>query len=114
MDFYSLALSGFGFSNGSDGALASIMGAFGTMYAVMMLFYCLLFLAGLASVVIWVWMLVDCVRRENYEKENDKIVWILVVALTGVLGAIIYYFLIKRKLDVPAKKIPVSKTKSEG
>ena len=47
----------------------------------------------------WIWMLTDCAKR-NFKKENDKIVWILVIALAQFIGALIYYFMIK----LPNKK----------
>lgn len=48
-------------------------------------------LVGLAMLAVWVWVLVDCATKEPSEG-NDKIVWILVIVLTGILGAIIYVF----------------------
>lgn len=51
-----------------------------------------------AFIAFWIWMLVDCVNR-NYKKENDKIVWVLVIVLAGIVGAIIYYFIVKKVLS---------------
>lgn len=58
---------------------------------------------GLIAVVIsilafifWVLMIVDCVKR-NFKESNEKIVWIIVLIFAGVLGALIYYFVVKRK-----------------
>ena len=42
----------------------------------------------------WIWMIIDCARRD-FKKENDKIVWILVVVLLQILVALIYYFAVK-------------------
>ncbi|HEX8107688.1 MAG TPA: PLD nuclease N-terminal domain-containing protein [Kofleriaceae bacterium] len=36
---------------------------------------------------VWLWMLLDCIR---YENERDKVVWILVIVLAGIIGALIY------------------------
>tara|TARA_Y100000310_G_scaffold94081_1_gene91719 strand:+ start:11986 stop:12222 length:237 start_codon:yes stop_codon:yes gene_type:complete len=49
-----------------------------------------------SSFVFWIWMLIDCIRRD-FEKDDEKIVWLLVVILVQIIGAIIYYFVIKRK-----------------
>ncbi len=49
----------------------------------------------LASTIFWIWMIVDCAQRKM--KDNDKVVWILVLIFLGILGAIVYYFVIKRK-----------------
>ncbi|MCL5070518.1 MAG: PLD nuclease N-terminal domain-containing protein [Actinobacteria bacterium] len=47
-------------------------------------------------------MLVDCVKRDNSEfpsaGESTKTMWLLIVILTGGIGAIIYYFLVKKKM----------------
>lgn len=51
--------------------------------------------------ILWIWMLIDATRRE-FPKSDEKVVWILVLVLAGIMGAVIYYFLVKRKLD--AKK----------
>lgn len=39
----------------------------------------------------WIWMLIDCARNEP-RKGNDRLVWILVIAITHLVGALIYYF----------------------
>ena len=58
-----------------------------------MAFHCLFMLVfmalGIAGTVLWIWMLIDCVTKEP-DQGNDKLVWILVIALTGALGALIY------------------------
>lgn len=56
-------------------------------------FICLFFggLLGLAATVFWVWMLVDCLTNEPSEG-NDKLIWALVIILTGWIGALIYLF----------------------
>lgn len=50
---------------------------------------------SILSVIFWILMIVD-VSTRKFKNENDKIVWILVVVLAQVIGAIIYYFVIKR------------------
>jgi prolipoprotein diacylglyceryltransferase len=63
------------------------------------IFFAILFVALFSLIVLgfvlWVMMLVDCAKRD-FKNENDKVVWILVIVLTGIIGAIIYYFIIKR------------------
>ncbi len=41
----------------------------------------------------WVWMLVDCLTNEPAEDNNEKIVWVVVIALTHWLGAALYFFI---------------------
>ena len=49
---------------------------------------------AIASLVLWIWALVDCAQNEPSEG-NDKVVWILVIVLTHALGAVLY-LLIRR------------------
>jgi len=60
---------------------------------VFMFLFVLIMLAGL---VFWIIMLVDCAKR-NFKKSEDKIIWILIVVLLQVIGAVVYYFVVKRK-----------------
>jgi predicted PurR-regulated permease PerM len=42
----------------------------------------------------WVWMLVDCLSRKRFE---DKLVWVIVLLFLNVVGAVLYYILVKSK-----------------
>ncbi|MBI2657530.1 PLDc_N domain-containing protein [Candidatus Woesearchaeota archaeon] len=44
--------------------------------------------------VFWVVMLIDCIKR-SFKNENEKIVWVLVIIFLHIIGAIIYFFVIK-------------------
>jgi hypothetical protein len=46
-------------------------------------------LAVLAFSVFWIWALVDCATKEPNEG-NTKVVWILVIIFTHLLGALLY------------------------
>ena len=48
-----------------------------------------LFGIGIASAVLWIWMLVDCATKESNEG-NDKLVRILIIIFTQWIGALIY------------------------
>lgn len=51
----------------------------------------------LAILVFWVWMLVDCIQHEfPPQDQNAKIVWILVIIFAGWIGALIYFFVVKK------------------
>ena len=54
--------------------------------------YLLMFGLGIASVVFWIWMLIDCAKYEP-SAGNDKLIWILVIIFLHVLGALLYYFI---------------------
>ena len=48
-------------------------------------------IVGLLGTVFWLWMLIDCLANEP--SGNDKILWTVVILLTHLLGAILYYFI---------------------
>lgn len=47
------------------------------------------------STIFWIMMIVHATRHQI----TNKGIWIVIIVLTGILGAIIYYFIIKRKFD---------------
>ena len=79
--------------------LSSLVGWFVLLIILAVIFGMLLF-------VFWIWMLIDCLKR-NFKKDNDKIVWVLVIVFLSVLGAVIYYFVVK----IGDKKIGKEKKK---
>ena len=46
---------------------------------------------GVLGMAYWIWMLVDCVTKEPSEG-NDRLVWVVVVVSTYIIGAAIYFF----------------------
>ncbi|MFA6240769.1 MAG: PLDc N-terminal domain-containing protein [Candidatus Hydrogenedentales bacterium] len=44
-----------------------------------------------AGMALWIWMLIDCATNEP-PTGNDKVVWILIIAIGQIIGALIYYF----------------------
>ena len=57
----------------------------------LLLFSIFLVPLGLLATAFWIWMLIDCIKNENIGG-NEKIAWVLVIALTHLLGAVIYFF----------------------
>ena len=80
---------------------------FGLLFGFFWLFF---FGLAIASIVFWILMLVDVVKSD-FKEENDKTVWVLVVALAGVIGAIIYYF-VGRANKVEKKEVVLEKYKT--
>lgn len=60
----------------------------GSLFFLFFLFFGVL---GVGGTILWVWMLIDCATKEPSEG-NDKIIWMLVILFTHVIGALIYYF----------------------
>jgi phospholipase D-like protein len=59
-----------------------------------LIFVCLFGFIGLIGIfgtIFWIWMIVDCATNEPSEGQ-DKIMWILIIALTHFIGACIYFF----------------------
>ncbi|MDO8682354.1 MAG: PLDc N-terminal domain-containing protein [Armatimonadota bacterium] len=49
------------------------------------------FIVAALPLAFWIWMIVDCATKEPSEG-NEKLIWILIILLTGPIGAIIYFF----------------------
>jgi len=43
--------------------------------------------------VFWLWMLIDCAKREF----DDKALWIILLIFLNFIAAVLYYFIVKRK-----------------
>jgi len=41
-------------------------------------------------------MLVDCAKRK-FKEDTEKVIWILVLIFTHIIGALIYYIVVKSK-----------------
>lgn len=81
--------------NGEQVPCEELAGAVGAAAPYLIGFMILMVIIGLACTVFWVWMLVHAV---THPVEN-KPLWILILVLTGILGAIIYFFAVKRQFD---------------
>ena len=46
---------------------------------------------GVLGTIFWIWMLVDCATKEPSDG-NEKLVWVVIIVLTHLLGAILYFF----------------------
>lgn len=60
------------------------------------IFILLIIALAIASFVFWILMIIDCVKR-RFKSDTEKIVWIIVIIFAGIIGALIYYFVEKRK-----------------
>jgi len=70
-------------------------GVFSAFMIGMVIFWLVFIVLIILGIIFWIMMLIDAINRK-YPAENDKVVWILVIVLVGVIGAIIYYFVVKR------------------
>ena len=51
------------------------------------------FLFFLALFSFWLWMLIDCARSDD----QKRVKWILLLVFLNIIGAVFYFFLVKRK-----------------
>jgi hypothetical protein len=49
-------------------------------------------LLWLASLVVWIWALVDCIQvaDDSMYQSGTKLIWVLVIVFGSVIGAIVY------------------------
>lgn len=70
---------------------------FAWFFGAMAVFMVLIVLA----VIFWLWMLVDCLTRKDRKFPNrggnERLIWVLVLLFLNVIGALLYYFLVKAK-----------------
>ncbi|BCX50059.1 phospholipase D-nuclease [Haloferula helveola] len=55
-------------------------------------FLILVVLIGLATLGVWLWSLIHCIRN-RYLNDSNRIIGILLIVLLGPLGSLIYLFL---------------------
>lgn len=63
--------------------------------AFVLAYFFFLFLA-LLGFVFRAWMMVDCALRK-FKNKTEKILWVLVIFVAGIIGAVIYYYVLGRK-----------------
>jgi hypothetical protein len=64
--------------------------------AVFMVIGCFVLLLALALLGFQIWMIVDVVTKCP-DRDNTKLVWLLIVILAGWIGGLIYYFVQRPK-----------------
>lgn len=52
---------------------------------------------GIAATVFWIMMIVHAASHPI----QNKAIWIILMVLTGIIGALVYYFVVKRKFIQP-------------
>jgi hypothetical protein len=76
--------------------MVGMMGFFGGMLALGLAFMLLIFILVILVFIFWISMLIDCIQRK-FKDGSDKIAWVLVIILTGIIGALIYFSIVKVK-----------------
>jgi len=63
----------------------------GTILALFGVFWIL----GLIGLILVIWVIYDIVTKQKRMPGVEKVIWILVVLFLGIIGVIIYYFVVK-------------------
>lgn len=58
-------------------------------------------IVGGIGVILWLWALIDVIRREFPAGSSDKVVWILIVLLIPWIGPIVYLIAGRKKGTIP-------------
>jgi hypothetical protein len=59
----------------------------------------------LVSTIVWIWAIVDAVRVEDDSRfqSGNKIIWVLIIVLTHIVGAILYFLIGRPKEGTPPR-----------
>jgi len=76
-------------------AEAAVAGAVLGFFFLFLIIPILIVVIAILALIFWIFMIVDVAQRK-FTNENDRLLWILIVVLVGIIGALIYYFMIKR------------------
>jgi TctA family transporter len=74
----------------------AVEGIFAVVMSLISIISLVIWVVAIGGIILWIIMLIDAIKRV-YPNPNEKIIWILVILFTGYIGAIIYYFVVKRK-----------------
>jgi hypothetical protein len=69
--------------------LAQNAGGIGDFFVGFGMLWILMFVLGLAALAVWIWALVDAIQNPALDG-TMRIVWVLVIVFTQIIGAIIY------------------------
>ncbi len=53
--------------------------------------WCISAAIGISLLVFWAWMLVHAINNKGL-KDVEKVIWVLVIIFTQLIGALIYFF----------------------
>ena len=76
-----------------------LAGFFGFGFAMFFVFLILC----LALSIFWIMMLIHAASKPI----ENKLIWVLILIFTGLIGAVIYYFVVKRKFKEQAGQAPL-------
>lgn len=102
-------------SSGDAAAGAAVTGLFALWSVVFFIFYAAFWLLFILAFVLWIMAIIDVISRLEWEfpnalqghpNSNDKVLWVLVVLLAGVIGAVVYYFSVMKPFPLKQVRPP--------
>ena len=54
-----------------------------------------------------IWVIYDIMAEQKEMSDTEKLIWVLVALFLGIIGAIVYYFVVKRgkyEVEIKVKK----------
>lgn len=78
----------------ADTAAATAAVGIGVGMIIFWIIFCLL------GFVLFLWALIDVIRRQ-FQNPNDKILWLVLILLVGILGPILYLIIGRKKGTIP-------------
>lgn len=87
------------FAQANPGAGAAAAGVAATFTIGFFIIWGLMVILGIFLFIFWIMMIIDVAKRQNWKDDSEKTLWLLIVILVGYLGAVIYYFALKRDRD---------------
>lgn len=66
---------------------------------------------AVAGLILWIWALVDAIRvpDESMFQSGNRLIWVIVIVLTGFIGAIIY-LVVGRPTDAVRARGPIPRS----
>jgi len=84
---------------GITSSLCCLQGGFSCVFGIIWL---LVMAISVVGIIFWILMLIDLVKREDdqfgSESKDQKMLWLLIVLLTSYVGALVYYFMVYKKV----------------
>ena len=62
--------------------MVNIAALIGSLFFFIIIVWFSLIILGILGFVLWILMIIDVAKRK-FKQENDKVMWILIIALTG-------------------------------
>lgn len=87
--------------DGTDSGVSNAAAA--GIFAGVWIFILIFAVIGIITLIFWIFMLIDAFKRTNWQDDNQKTVWLVVLLVSFLfglhfIGALIYYFVIYRAL----------------